>query len=41
MVRTRGDDDDEQRVIDDVRQYGWHVVVINADDEGPGFAYST
>lgn len=40
MVRTKGDDDDEQRVIDDIREYGWHVVGIEADEEGPAFAYS-
>lgn len=40
MVRTRGEDFDEQRVIDDIERYGWHIVGIEADDEGPGFAYS-
>jgi hypothetical protein len=40
MVRTHGDDDDEQRVIDDVQRHGWHVVGIEEDAEGPGFAYS-
>lgn len=40
MVRTEGEDADEQKVIDDIEQYGWHIVGIEADDEGPGFAYS-
>lgn len=40
MVRAKGDDADEQRVIDDVREYGWHVVGIEADESGPAFAYS-
>lgn len=40
MVRTRGEDADEQRVIDDMERYGWLVVRIEADEEGPGFAYS-
>jgi len=40
MVRTKGDDADEQRVIDDVQRHGWHVVGIEEDAEGPGFAYS-
>lgn len=40
MVREEGKDADEQRVIDDVRQYGWHTIGIEDDPEGPGFAYS-
>ncbi len=40
MVREKGDDPDEQRVIDDIREYGWHVVGIEADESGPAFAYS-
>lgn len=40
MVREIGKDADEQRVIDDVRQFGWHIIGIEADEEGPGFAYS-
>lgn len=40
MVRTKGDDASEQRVIDDVKRHGWHVVGIEDDAEGPGFAYS-
>lgn len=40
MVRTKGDDADEQRVIDDIKEYGWHVVGIEADEHGPAFAYS-
>jgi hypothetical protein len=40
VVRTKGDDPAEQRVIDDVRRHGWHVVGIEDDPEGPGFAYS-
>jgi hypothetical protein len=40
VVRTKGDDANEQRVIDDVRQHGWHVVGIEDDAEGPGFAFS-
>jgi hypothetical protein len=40
MVRTTWQDDDERRVIEDVQEYGWHIVAIEDDDEGPGFAYS-
>lgn len=40
MVRTTWQDDDERRVIEDVQQYGWHIVGVKEDSEGPGFAYS-
>jgi hypothetical protein len=40
MVRTLGNDDAEQRVIDDIERVGWHLVGIEDDAEGPGFAYS-
>lgn len=40
MVREASDDADEQRVIDDIREYGWHVVGVEADEDGPAFAYS-
>lgn len=31
---------DEQRVIDDIAEHGWHCVHVLEDEEGPGFAYS-
>lgn len=40
MVRTHASDADEQRVIDDVRKFGWHVIGIEEDAEGPGYAFS-
>ena len=40
MARTKGDDEDEQRVIDDIHRVGWHIVGIEDDLEGPPFAYS-
>ncbi len=40
MVRTQGNDPEEQRVIDDVHQFGWHIVGVEDDPEGPAFAYS-
>ncbi|XZE20685.1 DUF4262 domain-containing protein [Pirellulaceae bacterium SH449] len=40
MVRTKGEDKDEQRVIDDIHRVGWHIVGIEEDREGPAFAYS-
>lgn len=30
----------EQRVIDDIDAYGWHVVCIGADEHGPSFDYT-
>lgn len=40
MVQTHGEDASEQRVIDDVRRVGWHLVGIEDDPEGPAFVYS-
>ncbi len=40
MVRTTGNDPEEQRVIDDVQRHGWHLVGISDDPEGPAFVYS-
>lgn len=40
MVQTRANDKVEQRVLNDIRELGWHVVSVPEDDEGPGFAYS-
>jgi hypothetical protein len=34
------EDDIERRVVDDVRAYGFHVIKVMEDEEGPGFAYS-
>lgn len=33
-------DDVDRKVISDVRDYGWHVVIIPDDEEGPGFAFT-
>lgn len=33
-------DPDEEKVVSDVEQFGWHVVKIIEDQEGPAFAYS-
>ncbi len=36
MVRTKADDDHEQKVHDDIEKYGWHCVNIIAEgDDGP------
>ena len=30
----------EQRVLDDIARFGWHLIQINADEAQPGFVYS-
>jgi len=40
MVRKQGNDSEEQRVIDDVREFGWHIVGIESEEDKPAFAYS-
>jgi hypothetical protein len=42
MVRTLDDaeDESERKVITDVAEFGWHVVQILEDDEGPAFAFT-
>ena len=40
MVRSSSSDADDQRIIDNVRDFGWHLVGVEADEEGPGFVYS-
>jgi hypothetical protein len=40
MVQTTWQDNDERRVIEDVRKFGWHIVAVEDDPEGPAFAYS-
>lgn len=30
----------EQKVLDDVATYGWHVVNVLTDADGPGFSYT-
>jgi hypothetical protein len=34
------EDEIEKKLVSDVEGYGWHVIRIADDDEGPGFAYS-
>jgi hypothetical protein len=33
-------DEQDRNLIADIDQYGWHLVGIEQDDDGPGFAYS-
>jgi hypothetical protein len=34
------EEDRERKLLADIEEYGWHVVLIPEDDEGPAFAYS-
>jgi hypothetical protein len=34
------EDDIERKLISDIEVFGWHVIMIGEDDEGPAFAYS-
>ncbi|MBV1777245.1 DUF4262 domain-containing protein [Burkholderiaceae bacterium DAT-1] len=40
MVRTTATDASEQKVLDDVKNYGWHVVGILEDEQGPPYNFS-
>ena len=40
MVRSVGDDAHEQKVIDDVAEYGWHCVNILADGEDGPYSFT-
>lgn len=33
-------DPHEQRILDDIEEYGWHVVAVTSSPEGPPFAYT-
>ena len=33
-------EDDERKLVEDVENVGWHVIGIEEDEEGPGFAYT-
>jgi hypothetical protein len=35
-ARTAGD----QKLLNDIEEYGWHVVKVMGDEVGPGFGYS-
>lgn len=32
--------ENDKQVISDIGQYGWHVVKVMGDDQGPGFCFS-
>src|SRR4051794_27391344 len=33
-------DEHDRKLLADVERHGWHVVCVEEDEEGPGFAYS-
>ena len=33
-------DDEDRKLLADIDQFGWHVIGVEQDDDGPGFAYS-
>ena len=33
-------DKEDKKLLNDIKQYGWHVVKVMEDEKGPGFAYS-
>jgi hypothetical protein len=33
-------DEHDRQLLADVKKYGWHVIAVREDKEGPGFAYS-
>lgn len=34
------EDDHDRKLLSDIERFGWHVVHINEDAEGPGFSFS-
>lgn len=34
------DDDTDHKLLADIASHGWHIVGVDADDAGPGFAFS-
>ena len=34
------EDDGDRKLLSDIQHVGWHVVVIEEDEEGPGYAFS-
>jgi hypothetical protein len=33
-------DDSDRKLLADVQEYGWHIIGVEQDEEGPAFAYS-
>ncbi|MFT7724519.1 MAG: DUF4262 domain-containing protein [Roseateles sp.] len=40
MVRRVGEDESEQKVIDDIANFGWHCVSIFAEGEQSGYSFT-
>ena len=40
MVREHADDDSDRKLLDDVREHGWHLVGIGDDPAGPAYVFS-
>jgi len=40
MVRTTADEDCDRKLLDDIRDYGWHVVGISDDDQNVSYVFS-
>ncbi len=40
MVVKQAEDKFEQKALDDIREYGLHIIGVAEDDQGPGFVYS-
>ena len=40
MVRTIGEDESEQKVIDDIADFGWHCVHIIAEEDLPEYSFT-
>jgi len=40
MVRTIGEDESEQKVIDDIAEYGWHCIHIMAEGEHVEYSFT-
>jgi len=40
MVRTVGEDESEQKVIDDIANFGWHCVHIIAEENLPEYSFT-
>ena len=34
------EDDSDRKLLADIERVGWHIVGVDADDEGPGYAFS-
>jgi hypothetical protein len=40
MSEKIANDDAEQKTLDDIREYGLHIMNVFEDESGPGFAYT-